>query len=62
MTVSVLCSAVETPVGIVLQHAEFSEELKEYLDDSGLKNVRHLESLVQILFYILGMFLACSHF
>lgn len=50
-----------TLLSVLSQHAEFSEELKEYLDESGLNNVRHLESLVVMLFYILGMFLHKYH-
>ena len=40
-----------------LQHAEFSQELKDYLDASGLEKIRQLEHVVTLLFYVLGMFM-----
>ena len=36
------------------QYAEFSEEIKEYLDDSGLDDVINIEGLVSKVVNILG--------
>jgi hypothetical protein len=36
------------------QHAEFSQDLKDYLDESGLEQIRHWEKMVTLLFYTLS--------
>lgn len=46
---------------IITQHAEFSQDLKDYLDENGLEQIRQWENMVTLLFYVLSMLLNNEH-
>ena len=52
--VPLTCMTYECIRACLSQYAEFSAELKEFLEENGLKNVREMENMVNTLFYVLG--------